>query len=489
MAPNQETAHRGARVTVDLIAPAAALAHVDPSFFDGLTGAEAVATLYDLGLWVRPNQRVPLGDFRTFGIVAGRGYGKTLGFAYEMNRRVESGECTRPALMAPTEDRTRDVQVKALLETSPPWFRAEPIGNTVRWPNGTQAEAFTAQCEGLSRSSNFDLTWLTEIVDWPASTRLEAFRNISTATRVGKAQIIWDTTSKGKNEVIAHLLAECERNPRENIVIRGTTFDNPMLSRKYLRAIVAQYVVGSRRYQEEIEGKVFAESAGALWQQHWLDEGRRTMAPAQAAITIVSLDPSLSDHESADEAGIAVACRDGAGEIHVLADYSGRMRPEQWASLVVDRCIRDAAGFIYERNHAGDMPRDLVKVKAAERGLRLEIVEKDKPIPPRRHGIIWCKGVVSERNKETRAEPAAALYQQGRVHHVGALDLLELEQTTWEPGSGKSPNRLDACVQAVNELAGVKVDLPRDRAADVSTAAAAARELTRVLGGRGRLGL
>lgn len=476
-------------MTPDLIAPAAALAHVCPGFLDDLTGAELLAALWDLEAWLRPEQKVPQCDFRTFGIIAGRGFGKTLGIAYEMNRRVEAGECNAPALMAPTEDRTRDVQVKSLVEMSPPWFRAEEYRGSVRWPNGVTAESFTPEAPGRSRSGNFDLTWMCEIVDWPASTRREAFDNLATATRIGRAQILWDTTSKGKNDVIAHLLAECERDPAANIVRRGTTFDNPMLSKKYLRAVVSQYVVGSRRYQEEIEGKVFAESAGALWQQHWLDEGRRLMAPTGPVHTIVSLDPSLSDHEDADDAGIAAACRDSSGHVHVLADYSGRMTPDAWAAIVVDRCVRDAAGFVYERNHAGDMPRDLIRVKAAEKGLRLEVVEKDKPIPPRRAGVIYCKGIVSDRNKETRAEPAAALYQAGRVHHVGALDLLELEQTTWEPGSGKSPNRLDACVQAVNELAGIKVDAPKNRAADVTTAAAASRELSRVLGGRGRLGI
>lgn len=471
------------------VSPAQALAALDPGFWDSLSPAERAVALFDESLWIRPNQMVPDKDFRTFGICAGRGFGKTHGIAYWINYCVERGDCKAPALIAPTEDRVRDVQVANLVAMSTPWFRAEEYRGSVRWPNGVVAETFTPEAPGRSRSGNFDMTWMTELVDWqPETTRLEAFNNLATATRIGRAQILWDTTSQGKNEVIQHLQRECLRDPAHNILHVGTSFDNPMLSKKYLRALVTQYVEGSRRYQEEVEGKIFAESAGALWQQCWIDTHRRVYKPSDSSVVIVSLDPSLSAHTTADEAGICVASRDRSGHVDILEDHSGRMTPEQWATIVFDRCMLDAAGFVYERNHAGDMPRDLVKLKARAHNVTLvEITEVNKPIPARKHGVIYWRGVISHKNKAARAEPAAELYRQGQVHHAKVHDLLELEQTTWEPSGSKSPNRLDACAQAVTELLGVHQTESRKAVTPqaLDRLQRAAADLRSAIGGRG----
>jgi len=441
------------------IAAADALAHLAPSFLDSLSDAELVAFLYDFDLWLRPEQRIPRTDWRTYGTIAGRGWGKSFGAAIEINKRVEAGEAHAIALMAPTEDRVKEVQVDFLIDTSPPWFKAEAYKDGVRWPNGIQAISFTPEAPGRPRSGNFDLSWLCEIVDWQAASRLEAYHNIATATRVGSAQLIWDTTSKGSNEVIQLLLAQHAANPRENLIVRGTTFDNPLLSQKYLREVCGRYIKGTRRYKEEILGEVFAESTGALWDQTWIDDHRVDFAPAKPLMTIVSLDAALSARHDADETGISVACKD-RDQYYLLRDRTGHHSPEEWATICVDECVAGAAGVVYERNHLGDTPRDLIKVHAKDRGLRIEIVDRDKPMRPRIPGVIQIKGVVSVRDKETRASPIAALAKQGNLHHVGELAKLEGEMTSWEPGGSKSPNGLDAAAQAVTELAGLSHSKP-----------------------------
>jgi phage terminase large subunit-like protein len=235
---------------------------------------------------------------------------------------------------------------------------------------------------------------------------------------------------------------------------------------------------------------MFAESAGALWQQAWLDQYRLAVEPAEPEIILVVIDPSLSAGPEADEAGVCVASRYSGGHVAILRDLSGRQAPEQWARAAVERCQRDAAGVLYERNHAGDMPRDLIKVHAERVGLRVEVLTNDKqPFPRRTPGVIYVRSVTSRESKENRAEAPAALYQDGRVHHVGVHDLLELEQTTWGPGD-KSPNRLDACVWAVSELAGLRLqDAPNDGVADVAGAADLQKQLRDALRGRGRIGL
>lgn len=463
-----------------MIAPAFALAHVRPDIFEGLSDAEALVAAFDLEMWLRPDQQIPRTPFQMFGFTGGRGMGKSLAISFEINRRVEAGEVRTIALMAPTLDRVKEVQVDFLVATSPPWFRAVEHEKGVRWPNGVEARPLTPEAPGRPRSGNYGLSWLCEIVDWQATTRWDAFQNISTATRTGKAQLIWDTTSKGKNEVIQYLVSEHKRDPIKNIIRKGTTFDNPLLTKDYLIRVVQQYVKGSRRYCEEILGQIFAESAGALWKQEWLDSRRVEFAPRDLEIEIVSIDPSQSDKADADEAGCTVLGRDKYGAIYVLEDLSGRQAPEAWATAAVDRCEHGAAGVVYERNNAGDMPRDLIKVIAAKRGIRISVLADDKvPFPRHTKGVIHIRVVTSRQDKGARAEAPAALYGQGGVHHVGTHAALELEMTTWEPDGRKSPNRLDACAQGVAELAGIRSASKKDARAAV----AAAQQAQKMVGG------
>jgi phage terminase large subunit-like protein len=476
-----------------------ALAHVAPEHLDNLDERELLAALFDLELWLRPEQRIPRGRFRSHGTIGGRGLGKTLAYAVEINRRVEADEAHAVALMAPNLDRVREVQVAALVSSSPPWFECEAYRDGVRWPNGVQALSFTPEAPGRSRSGNFDLAWMCEIVDWQSSERLEAYRNLATATRVGAAQIFWDTTSKGKNEVIQYLLSEHARDPATNLLVRGTTFDNPLLSRLYLSAVAAQYAVGSRRYQEEVLGQVFAEAAGALWQQSWIDDHRVDLPPSDPELTIVGLDPALSTYTEADETGIVVASRARDGGVYVHDDLSGRYPPEQWGDLVVAECVAGASGVIVERNHAGDLPTTVLRARAATRGLRVELLDPDparRPFPRRTPGRLYVREVVAARSKESRASAPATLYEQGRVHHVGTLNKLELELTTWEPGSRRSPNRLDALAYAVGELGEVTASPKRrpDVAGAVAANAALRGGLTvglpvAFIRGPGRLGI
>ncbi len=460
-----------------LIAPAYALAHVDPHYFESLSIEDQLAVAFDFDLWLRPDQRVPPHDFVSCGWVGGRGLGKSFAIAVEINRRIEAGECSAPALMAPNKERVKEVQVDFLVDTSPPWFRAEPYNDSVRWPNGVVATAYTPESPGKPRSGNHDLSWMCEIVDWCEGGRKEAFNNLATATRVGRAQTFWDTTGQGSNEVIEYLLAACDRDPIANMLRRGTSFDNPLLSRKYLRELVARYVKGTRRYDEEILGLTFLGKAGALWQREWIERNRVAQPPLRPDLVIVSLDPSMSDSPDADEAGASVLARTVDQHIYIIDDLSGRQRPERWVSAAVDRCMLDASGILYERNHCGDMPRDLVKVIARERGLVVEILTDDKkPFPPRRPGTIYVRSITTRNDKGERAEAPAALYAKNLVHHCSVFANLEYEMTNWGPGE-KSPNRLDSVAQGIAELAGLRDQTRRPGALTLQHAADMQRQL------------
>ena len=471
------------------LSPLHVLAICAPDAIDALSDTEILLLAHDHELSLRPEQRIPKGTWRSCGFICGRGWGKSYGIAVEINRRVANGEARSPVLVAPTIDRVCEVQVPALLETAPLDCPCETYGNGVRWGNGIVAIAASSEVERPSSGSNFDIAWLTEIVRWGETTRRSAFDDVTTATRTGpRPQYLWDTTSSGKNDVIQHLISQHDADPEAHKLIRGAMFDNPLLSRQYVIDEARKYGKGTRRYDEEILGLAFAEAAGALWEQEWIDTYRVQSRPEKAAIVILGVDPALSGDRTADEVGIVRGARDARGHVY-LEDLSGKMPPEDYAAIVIRECQRDASGVVVERNHVGQHARDLINAHARLAGMRVEILpDAKKSFPPRRPGTIFVREIVSHRSKETRAAPAAAQYRAGRVHHIGTLARLEHEQTTWEPGTRRSPNRLDAAVFAVAELSDVTISLPRDVRSDVHKARQASRRLRQATG-RGRMGL
>jgi phage terminase large subunit-like protein len=434
-----------------------------PDFVESLTPLECMVLRYDLecDLLVRPEQRVPRRPFRSFGAVCGRGWGKSWLYGREFNRRVMRGESKMIALVGPNDERTRQVCVRFLIAESPPWFKAYEDRGGVSWPNGAHADVHTAEIEEI-RGPGYDTCWLTELAFWPANTRRGCYENVTTTTRDGARQIFWDTTVKGKNDLILDRLAEHERNPEANIVIRGTIFDNEWYDRVYLESEWRKYGTGRRR-DEELLGMVFPDADGALWKQDWLDAHRRQFLPLGNALTLVSLDPATTAGPRADAFGFVVASLVN-DDVFITRDRSERMKPEVWGPKVIEEYERGAAGVVVEvtGNSGGDSPLFVIRTCARDKGY--EVVEwpvnNDKPMPPRANGKIYVREVQAHERKEDRAEPAAVLTERGRVHLVGEFETLEEEMTTWIPGTRKSPNRLDAAARAIIELSGVTREKP-----------------------------
>lgn len=432
----------------------------DPHAFDNLTPAQTLALAHCPELWLRPSQFIPRTNlWRYYGFVCGRGWGKSHAIATEIHRRVAAGEATRIGLMGPTEQRVDDVQVAFLVETSPPWFKAERYLGGVRWPNGVRALPFSAEEPDRPRGDNFDLAWLNEIVGWDPESARTAFNNITTAVRKGAAQVLWDTTTKGRNTVISHLFERFRDNPQRYPIQRGTMFDNPCLPPDYIRDEIAKYTPGSRSYREEVLGEFLDESAGALWRQRWLDDHRVSVAP-DLGLTLVSVDPALSARASADETGLVVGGRKD-GHAYIYADHSGHLAVEQWGDKAVAECLDNgAAGVIVERNHLGDNPAFVLRSRARCRGREIRVLAADRPFPPRDPSTIWVREVSATRSKGERARAPASETEAGRVHIVGTLHDLEAELTSYEPGQRQSPNRLDALAWLVTELLGLRQGAP-----------------------------
>lgn len=476
------------------ISPAYALVALRGAEWVGdLSDAEIAIIPYCFDVWLRPEQQIPTHHWRTCGLTGGRGFGKSMTISRWINARVMAGLETLVAFLGPTEDRVDIVQRDSLIEYAEPWQRPVKIGKMgLLWPNGVKAVGFSTEREGRSRSQNVSLSWCTEVVDWKPGTREEAFKNLYTATRVGEARMIWDSTAKGRNEVRTQLEEWNEMDPEQHVIIPGTMFDNPLLTTPYLRSQWTSYA-GVRR-DEELMGMSFREAGGALWKQAHLDATRVPTAP-DLTWMCVAVDPATSTHDTSDETGILVGGCGADGHAYTTEDISGTYAPTEWGTLVVDRADPRKPGpkrgrVVIERKHLGDNAAFVVKSAAASCGLRVRVLERaEEEWPPFAPDCIYIREQNTNLSKGTRAEGPAAETENGRVHLVDPdyptrprFADLEKECTTYVPGVTKrSPNRLDAFAYLVIELRGLRLDSPPDHAREAAAAARMNEELQAAL--------
>ncbi len=444
---------------------AAALAEVR-AWLDSLSNVQLAALRYDWDhTWARREQLIERGRWRSWGFLAGRGFGKTRPVAEYINAAVERGAARRIGLIAQNEDAVYDVQAcgeTGLVTLSPPWFKARWEKSRVIWPNGVECVTFTPEKPGNIRGPGLDHAWATELQSWPTSTREEAFRNLQLMTRIGEAKTLWDATPKPRHPIIASLLKRAELDPVNHRVIRGSTRDNAAnLAQGYIED-VRRDIAGTRREQEELEGKFFGDAAGALWAQDWIDRARRD-APLRVQRRVIGVDPAITSGGEADATGMVQGSLTDDGQIHIEWDGSAVMPWEAWGARVVERYVSQQCDcVIVETNRGGEGCVSNIRVAARNIGLRVEVVKLDAPTRWNA-SVIYVKEVNSAGSKGARAEPAAALAKQGRISHSNGADLEELENEmcSWEPSDegqarsrrAPSPNRLDAAVEVVWELA------------------------------------
>ena len=203
---------------------------------------------------------------------------------------------------------------------------------------------------------------------------------------------------------------------------------NPYISRTALEEITQDMT--RLAYEQEIEALDRDNVPGALWTMELIDEQRATNMP-QLVRVCVAVDPSATSKDSSDEAGIVTAGIDASGHGYVLSDDTRRDTPHGWAAAAVTAYHRHFANImVAEANQGGEMV-----------AVTINTIE-DAPLVRLIHASL---------GKAARAEPIAARYEQGLVHHVGYFPQLEDEMCTYLPGR-PSPNRLDALVYALTEL-------------------------------------
>jgi phage terminase large subunit-like protein len=398
-----------------------------------LSREQAERLRYDWAYRARPEQLPPPGDWRVWLLLAGRGFGKTRTGAETVRTRVASGLARRIALVGPTAADVRDVMVEGesgLLAIAPPWDRPvyEPSKRRLTWPSGAVATLFSADEPERLRGPQHDLAWCDELAAWRYAA---AWDMLMFGLRLGADPRAVVTTTPRPTKLIRELLAD----PKV-VVTRGRTAENRAnLAPAFLSQVVRRYE-GTRLGRQELDGELLEDMPGALWQRG-LIEAARVRAPSDLARVVVAIDPAASSGEGADETGIVVVGRNMAGHAYVLADISGRYAPAEWARAAVAACATHRADrIVAETNNGGEM------VEAT-----LRMVDANVP-----YGAVRAS-----RGKIARAEPVAALYEQGRVHHVGAFAALEDQMCSFTSDfdravAGYSPDRVDALVWGLTEL-------------------------------------
>ncbi len=397
-----------------------------------LNDAASKALLVDWQFWARPNQLPPPGDWRIWLLLAGRGFGKTRSGAEWVRRQVEEKKARRIALVAPTAASARDVMIEGesgLLVISPEDRRPryEPSKRRLTWKNGAIATAFSAEEPDRLRGPQHDAAWCDELADWPYA---EAWDMLMLGLRLGGDPRCVVTTTPKPVALIRRLLED-----KGVAVTRGSTYENARnLAPAFLDQIVRRYE-GTRLGRQELEAELLDDVPGALWTRAAIERCRVPDAPALRRV-VVAIDPATSTGEGADETGIVVAGLGVDGYGYVLDDLSGRYAPHEWARRAIAAYhVRKADRVVAEVNNGGDM------VEAT-----LRIVDP----------AVSYRAVHASRGKAVRAEPVAALYEQGRVRHVGAFPALEDQMCAMtsdlDRGAGASPDRCDALVWALTDL-------------------------------------
>lgn len=413
-----------------------------------LTDDELSAYLFDWPFWARPAQLTPPGEWYTWIVLAGRGFGKTRTGAEFVRQEVEAGRAGRIALVASTAADARDTMVEGesgILATSPTWNypHYEPSKRRVTWPNGARATLFSADEPKRLRGPQHDFHWSDEVCFWQY---IAAWDNLMLGLRLGNYPRGCVTTTPKPSQLLRKILYLCNgegqmlrddnNRPVPNpttVRTGGSTYENiGNLAPVFVQQVIRPYE-GTRQGRQELHAEILEDMPGALWTYKTLDRTRITEIPDLYRI-VIAVDPAETAKDGSNETGI-IACGlgkvDGEPHGYVFDDVSEKYTPSEWAHAIITLLKKwKADAVVVEVNAGGDMIAHTIHT--VDRKAR--IIE-----------------VRAKRGKYTRAEPVAALYENGRIHHVGAFPLLEDQLCNWVPGDD-SPDRLDALVWGFSEL-------------------------------------
>ena len=452
---------------------------------------EADALDRDWASWVHDGQSAPPGDWPTWVVMAGRGFGKTRAGSEWVTSLVADAQGKAPiriALVAATLAEGRSVMVEGksgLLAVAEPyvdeWF---PARGLLRFKGGSEARLFSGATPGMLRGPEHHYAWCDELAKWREGQ--ECWDMLRLGLRLGELPRALITTTPLPGPVLRGIL----ESPG-TILTGGPTARNPHISRAFTEHVYQRYA-GTRLALQELEGQLLTDAPGALWSVELLERCRASVPPHPAdgegdhpgalaggggvdgagvpgdssepprqlplhrqdwrfpspssmgrndfARIVVAVDPPSGD----GTCGIVACARDGSGRGHVLADHSVTNRsPEGWARVVAEAARAWAAAYrhapvavVAESNQGGKMVEAVIR--GADAGLRIKLVP-------------------AVAGKVDRAAPVAMRFETGEVTLHGRFPELEAELMGMIAGGeyegpGKSPDRADAMVWGLTEL-------------------------------------
>ena len=378
----------------------------------------------------RANQLPPEGEWHSWMVMAGRGFGKTRLGAEWLAAKAILHDGIRCAIVARTFQDVRQVCVEGVsgilgilkeYDALDTWNKASGV---IELKNGSIIQTFSADSPDSLRGPQFHYAWTDELAAWQYE---DTWNQLQFGLRLGEHPQTVITTTPRPTKLVKSLTKR-----DSTIVTRGSTFDNAdNLSKTALLELQAKYG-GTRLGQQELYGAILDDNPGALWRRATIDSARLEEHPTLTRI-VVGVDPAVTSGDDSDSTGIVVAGMSADGHYYVLDDVTLKASPQEWATKAVQVYEKYKADrIVAETNNGGD--------------LVIHLLQQVNP-------SVSTKKVTATRGKQMRAEPIAALYEQGRVHHVGYFTELEDEMCEFEPGITKnSPDRMDALVWALTEL-------------------------------------
>ncbi|MEH7827592.1 DNA-packaging protein [Gemmobacter denitrificans] len=394
--------------------------------------------------WALPHQLPPEGAWKTWVIMGGRGAGKTRAGAEWIRSMVEGarpsdpGQARRVALVGETQDQVREVMIfgeSGIMACSPPDRR--PVWEATRkrlvWPNGAVAQVISAHEPESLRGPQFDAAWADELAKWKRAE--ETWDQLQFALRLGDHPQQVVTTTPKNVAVLKAIL----NNPSSVVTHAPTDANRAYLAASFLEEVRTRYG-GTRAGRQELDGVLIEDAEGALWTTGLLERGRVDRAPVLSRV-VVAVDPPVTGHGGSDDCGIVVvgAVTEGPPQdwrAYVLEDATVQgASPDAWARAAIAAMERHGADrLVAEVNQGGDLVQAVIR-----------------QVDP----LVSFKAVRASKGKAARAEPVAALYEQGRVSHLRGLERLEDQmcRMTARGYEGRgSPDRVDALVWALTAL-------------------------------------
>ncbi len=381
----------------------------------------------------RPEQVAPKGQWPAWIVLAGRGFGKTRIGAEDCAWYAANNPGHQIAVVAPTFNDVRGTcfeGVSGLLAVIPPEIIDDynKARQELHLTNGALIRGFSADTPDRLRGPQFHRAWCDELAAWSYP---DAWDQLMFGLRLGEDPRVIVTTTPRPTPLVRKLVTD-ERNH----ITRGSTFDNAAnLAEAALTSLREKYD-GTRLGRQELYAELLDDVPGALWTRDMITY--LASETTEFSRVVVAVDPSgtAGDHDGGDMVGIVVVGKKHDGRFVVIEDSSTDLGPDGWARRATGRFHHHKADrIVAERNFGGAMVESVIKTA-------------DRNVP--------VKLVTASRGKSVRAEPIAALYEQGKVDHMKGLDLLE-DQMMQMTGTGfvgqGSPDRVDALVWGLSELA------------------------------------